>query len=60
MMQEQQTGAFSAAFSRAFDVVQSQLGSPYDDGAETTAWIPLQRPVEKCIAHWKGHFGRAE
>jgi hypothetical protein len=60
MMQEQQAGAFSPAFSRAFDVVRSQLGFPYDDGTGTMPWIPLRRPVEKCIAYWKGHFGLAD
>jgi hypothetical protein len=60
MMQEQQAGAFSTAFSRAFDVVRPQLGFPYDDGSGgMPSWIPLRRQVEKCIDHWKSHFGLA-
>ena len=60
MMQEQQAGAFSPAFSRALDVVRPQLGFPYDDGTGAMPWIPLRRPVEKCIACWKAHFGLAD
>jgi hypothetical protein len=58
MMQEQRAGDFSADFSRDFDVVRPQLGFPYDDGiGSMPSWIPLRRPVEKCIAYWKVHFG---
>jgi hypothetical protein len=60
MMQEQQAGAFSPAFSSAFDVVRPQVGFPYDDGTGAMPWIPLRRPVEKCIACWKVHFGLAD
>ena len=57
-IQEQQAGAFSPAFSSAFDVVRPQLGFPFDDGTGAVpSWIPLRRPVEKCIAYWKGHLG---
>ncbi|PPQ40130.1 hypothetical protein [Rhodopila globiformis] len=60
MMQGQRAGAFAPAFSRAFDVVRPQLGFPYDDGTGPTPWIPLRRPVENCVAYWKGHFGLVE
>jgi hypothetical protein len=55
-MQAQVAGAFSSGFGPGYDVMRSQLGFPYDDGASPVQWVPLRATVGKCIDYWRSQL----